>query len=107
MPRKVYFPLTAVFILCWVVIAWILITWTDSSVPWTDSFTTALSIIAMWMLARKYVEQWGAWMIVDWVCCGLYIYKGLYFTSALVRALCGSGLFRMEKVAEPDDGTGM
>lgn len=83
MPRKVYFPLTAVFILCWVVIAWILITWTDSSVPWTDSFTTALSIIAMWMLARKYVEQWGAWMIVDWVCCGLYIYKGLYFTSAL------------------------
>lgn len=42
MPRKVYFPLTAVFILCWVVIAWILITWTDSSVPWTDSFTTAL-----------------------------------------------------------------
>ena len=34
MPRKVYFPLTAVFILCWVVIAWILITWTDSSVPW-------------------------------------------------------------------------
>lgn len=83
MPRKVYFPLTVVFILCWVVIALILITWTDSCVPWTDSFTTALSIIAMWMLARKYVEQWGAWMIVDWVCCGLYIYKGLYFTSAL------------------------
>ncbi len=37
----------------------------------------------MWMLARKYVEQWLVWIAVDVVCCGLYIYKGLYFTSAL------------------------
>ena len=58
MPFRKYFPLTVVFVLCWVFIAWILIKWTDSSVPWTDSFTTALSVIAMWMLARKYVEQW-------------------------------------------------
>ncbi len=49
---------------------------------WT-SFTTALSIVGMWMLARKYIEQWFAWIIVDIVCCGLYIYKDLYFTSAL------------------------
>lgn len=83
MPFRKYFPLTVVFVLCWVFIAWILIKWTDSSVPWTDSFTTALSVIAMWMLARKYVEQWWAWMIVDWVCCALYIYKELYLTSAL------------------------
>ena len=105
MPRKVYFPLTAVFILCWVVIAWILITWTDSSVPWTDSFTTALSIIAMWMLARKYVEQWGAWMIVGVL--RIVHLQGAVFHFGTVRALCGSGLFRMEKVAEPDDGTGI
>jgi ABC-type branched-subunit amino acid transport system permease subunit len=64
-------------------IAWILIRFTDSNVPWLDSFTTALSIIGMWMLARKYVEQWWAWIVVDVVCCGLYIYKELYFTSAL------------------------
>ena len=56
---------------------------TDSNVPWLDSFTTALSIVGMWMLARKYIEQWFAWIIVDIVCCGLYIYKDLYFTSAL------------------------
>ena len=35
------------------------------------------------MLARKYIEQWFAWILVDIVCCGLYIYKDLYFTSAL------------------------
>lgn len=48
---------------------------TDSTVPLADAFTTALSIVAMWMLARKYIEQWIAWIAVDAVCAGLYLYK--------------------------------
>ena len=63
--------------------AYILITFTDSNVPWLDSFTTAVSVVGLWMLARKYVEQWIAWIAVDAVSTGLYIYKELYFTSAL------------------------
>ena len=82
-PWKCYLPLFLVFILSFVGIARILIEYTDSNVPWLDSFTTALSIVGMWMLARKYIEQWFAWILVDIVCCGLYIYKDLYFTSAL------------------------
>ena len=82
-PWKCYLPLFLVFIVAFIGIAWILIEYTDSNVPWLDSFTTALSIVGMWMLARKYVEQWFAWILVDIVCCGLYIYKDLYFTSAL------------------------
>lgn len=82
-PLNRYLPLAAVFLVAFVGIAWILIEFTDSNVPWLDSFTTALSIVGMWMLARKYVEQWWAWFVVDVVCCGLYIYKELYFTSAL------------------------
>ncbi len=82
-PNHLLPNLTAVFTLSLVAIAWILIEYTDSNVPWLDSFTTALSIVGMWMLARKYIEQWGCWMIVDIVSSGLYIYKGLYFTAAL------------------------
>lgn len=82
-PLKCYLPLVLVFIFAFFGIAWILIEHTDSNVPWLDSFTTALSIVGMWMLARKYIEQWFAWILVDIVCCGLYIYKDLYFTSAL------------------------
>lgn len=67
----------------WVALAQILINFTDSSVPWSDAFTTALSIIAMWMMARKFAEQWLAWLVVDAVCVGLYIYKGIYFYAAL------------------------
>ena len=62
--------------------AW-LVYCTDSTVPYYDAFTTALSIIGTWMLARKYIEQWVAWLLVDAVCVGLYIYKGIYFYAAL------------------------
>ena len=61
----------------WALIWWVLATFTNSTVPVTDAFTTALSIVAMWMLARKYIEQWLAWFVVDFVCVGLYIYKGI------------------------------
>ncbi len=73
-PWKCYLPLFLVFIVAFIGIAWILIEYTDSNVPWLDSFTTALSIVGMWMLARKYVEQWFAWILVDIVCCGLYMH---------------------------------
>lgn len=56
---------------------------TDSTVPLADAFTTALSIVAMWMLARKYLEQWLAWVAVDAVCVGLYAYKGIYLYAVL------------------------
>jgi len=69
--------------LLWGALWWILASFTDSTVPVADAFTTALSVVAMWMMARKYAEQWLAWLVVDVVCVGLYIYKGLVFYPAL------------------------
>lgn len=57
--------------------------YTDSPLPMADSFTTALSITATWMLARKLIEHWILWVIVDAVSAGLYLYKGLYPTTIL------------------------
>ena len=82
-PKKLWIRLFGVYALLQLLITWVLVTYTNSDVPWLDSFTTSVSIIAMWLLARKYVEQWLVWIIVDVVCVGLYIYKDLYFTSAL------------------------
>lgn len=82
-PAKYHAIFSIVFIVSFIAIAWILIQFTDSDVPYLDSFTTALSIVGMWMLTKKYVEQWLVWIAVDIVSAGLYIYKGLYFTSAL------------------------
>lgn len=82
-PLRLYLPILAVMTLLTIAIAQILIHFTNSNVPWTDSFTTALSIVAMWMLSRKFAEQWLAWILVDAVSGVLYIYKGLYFTAGL------------------------
>lgn len=70
-------------VLLWVGIWWVLVNFTDSTVPVADSFTTAMSIVGLWMMARKYVEQWLIWIVVDAVCCGLYFYKGLPFYCIL------------------------
>ena len=82
-PGRVWLPAMIVGGVFFVAIAWVLIEFTDSTVPFGDAFTTAFSIVGLWMLARKYAEQWLVWLVVDVVCCGLYLYKDLYFTGAL------------------------
>ncbi|MBR5323807.1 MAG: nicotinamide mononucleotide transporter [Muribaculaceae bacterium] len=83
LPKKLWLRLVAVYLPLQLLITWILATYTNSDVPWLDSFTTSVSIIAMWLLARKYVEQWLVWIVVDVVSVGLYLYKDLYYTSVL------------------------
>ena len=82
-PKSKYIPLLFVTGLLFLIIGEILSRFTDSSVPWADAFTTALSIVAMWMLARKYVEQWIVWIVADIGCAILYGYKELWFTGGL------------------------
>lgn len=65
------------------IISWILVRFTDSPVPFLDAFTTALSIVATWMLARKKVEHWILWIVVDSVSLVLYFIRGLYPTTLL------------------------
>lgn len=70
-------------VLIYNIIYYILIKFTDSPLPVWDSFTTALSIVATFMLAHKIIEQWWVWVIVNIVSLGLYIYKELYLTAFL------------------------
>ncbi|MBO4263392.1 MAG: nicotinamide mononucleotide transporter [Bacteroidales bacterium] len=76
-------PSAAVLLLLWAGIWWVLRHGTNSTVPVTDAFTTALSIVALWALARKYAEQWLLWLVVDIVCCILYVRKGIPFKAAI------------------------
>ena len=82
-PQRKIIPLTLLGIASMAAILFILLRYTDSTVPYGDSFTTAASIVALYMLARKYVEQWLVWIVIDAVCCWLYVSKGLYPTAAL------------------------
>jgi nicotinamide mononucleotide transporter PnuC len=64
-------------------IAGALLHFTDSPVPYGDAFPTALSLIATWMLAKKYLEQWLVWIVVNVFSIGLFVYRGLYPTAFL------------------------
>lgn len=55
--------------------------YTDSDVPGWDAFTTATAITGMWLMARKKIENWIAWILTDLVAVPLYLYKGLPLTS--------------------------
>ena len=81
--KKLWLKLIAIALLLYFAILIILLSFTDSDVPFMDSFTTALSIIATWMLAKKYIEQWLIWIFVDIISAGLYIYKELWATVIL------------------------
>lgn len=84
--------LLTVSILLWAIIYAILIKVTDSPVPVGDAFTTAFSIVATWMLAKKILEHWLIWIVVDLVSLLLYIYKGLYPTVILFAIYTGAAV---------------
>ncbi|MCB0572476.1 MAG: nicotinamide mononucleotide transporter [Phaeodactylibacter sp.] len=56
---------------------------TDASYPYGDAFTTVASLIAQFLLARKKIENWLIWIIVDVVAIAIYALKGLYLTTGL------------------------
>lgn len=56
---------------------------TDASLPYIDSFLAVLSMAAQWMMAKKYIENWILWSVVNIGSIAMYGYKELYFTMGL------------------------
>ncbi len=71
------------FALLWPLTGLLLARATDTDVPWWDAFPTAGSVVATVLLARKYVENWPAWVAVNLVAIGLFAYKALWLTVGL------------------------
>lgn len=68
--------------------------YTDADLSYTDSATTAVSLMGYWMMAKKQLENWLVWFAVDLVYIGVYAYKELYLTSflyAVFLVLCVQG----------------
>jgi nicotinamide mononucleotide transporter len=66
-----------------VLLAVFLHTYTDTDVPRMDGFLTAGSLLGQVLTARKKVESWHTWIVVDVLYVGLYVYKGLHLTAVL------------------------
>lgn len=63
------------------ILAYALKNFTDSDVPIWDAATTSVAILGMWLMARKKLESWIAWIVTDLISIPLYFYKGLVLTS--------------------------
>lgn len=81
-------------------LTWLLRRYTNSTVPVLDSLITALSLVAQFMMTRKWIENWPVWITANCLSVGLLIYKGLYVTSALYlvyQVLCVMGLLEWRR----------
>lgn len=89
-----------------IALAFFLRRFTDSTVPNWDALTTALSLAATYGQTKKLLESWWIWILVDVIYIPLYIYKGLWLTSALYAIfmiLCVVGLRAWQKALATDE----
>jgi nicotinamide mononucleotide transporter len=64
-------------------IYWALVSFTDSVMPWAEATGSALSIVATWMLAKRFIEHWFVWIVVNIVSVSMFVSQGMYPTALL------------------------
>lgn len=67
----------------------LLSTYTDAEMPLLDSYTTIFSIIATWLTAKRYLENWLYWICMNGITIYLYFQRGLpvFTTLSFIYAL--------------------
>jgi nicotinamide mononucleotide transporter len=80
---KIKKKLLIIFVLSTFIMAVFLQEFTLASYPWLDSALTCSSLIAQWMIAKKHIENWIVWIVVDIIYIPLYIVKNLPLTAFL------------------------
>ena len=62
---------------------------TDAAVPWLDAGLTSFSLVSQYWTARRWIETWWLWIVVDVIYTGLFLYKELYLTAVLYALFIG------------------
>jgi nicotinamide mononucleotide transporter len=80
---------------------------TNAAAPYFDSTLTAYSLVAQFMMTRKWIENWHVWIAVDIAYVWLFISRGLYLTAGLYAVfivLATMGLIEWKKsIAQNDE----
>ena len=83
LPRYLYVVSLIIWTALFVLFEVLLSRYTNSTTPVIDAFITSLSLIAQWMMCKKWIENWFLWILMDIVSVYMCAYKGLYLTSTL------------------------
>lgn len=70
-------------------LGWTLARHTDQALPYWDSGIASFSLVAQWMLAKKRIENWVFWFVIDIVAVGVYATRGLVATTMLYAVYVG------------------
>jgi nicotinamide mononucleotide transporter len=81
--KKLLFILLAICIVCSITAGALFKKYSDASLPYWDATATALSFVAQWMIAKKKIENWIIWTVVNLMYIGIYIYKDLFLYALL------------------------
>lgn len=69
--------------LTWIPFGYIAHKYSTQVLPYMDAFITAFSLVATWMTAKKIMENWLYWIVIDGLAVFLYAYRGFYLLSLL------------------------
>lgn len=91
-PRNTAILLSGLTLISIFAMGWFFDTQTDADFPYWDSATTCMSFAAMWMTARKYLENWMVWLVVDVIATAIYTLKGIHFYAILYGVYLGMAI---------------
>lgn len=80
---KHHLYILSLIVLSSIVIGWFLNHYTDDAFPYLDTFTAVGSLVTSWMVAKKILENWLYWIVIDAVSIYIYIERELYLTVLL------------------------
>ncbi len=86
-----------------IVLALILRHTTNAALPFVDSTLTSYSLVAQWLMTKKYLENWIVWIAVDVVYVWMFSYKKLYMTAGLYVVfmfICARGYVQWKRSRE-------
>ena len=80
----VLMTLSAIGVVLSVGTGYLMRTLTDSPRPFLDSFTSVFGLLATWLEAKRFLEAWHYWIILNGISIGLYIDRGASFYAGLM-----------------------
>jgi nicotinamide mononucleotide transporter len=85
-----------------VAIGWFTSHHTDAALPWMDAALSSFSLVAQYWTARRHAANWLAWIVLDGLYVGMFVYKGLWPTAGLYAAMIGLAVVGYRQWRRPD-----
>ena len=102
---RLWLPLVTLGSVGTIVIGYLFDHYTEADLAYWDAFTTSFSLVGQYLLAKKKLENWLLWIVVDLVASGIYLYQELYLLALLYflyLGLAAYGYYRWQKTIMHD-----